>query len=114
MEALEIARIYANRIAEQEMVAHKAAIEGPKDKVSHWIARILDCKTLEDFRAVLSEFSAMNCWSLTDRAQVSAHYTPKVMKLVTALDDIEKWKYLEDLEDLCWNRKYQKWVDLWT
>lgn len=104
MEALDLARIYASHIADQEKAAHKAALEGPREKMQYWIAKLLDCKTLPQMRELLLQFSEMR-FSLTDKAAMSTHYTPVAMKLVKSLDDGEKWKWLEDLEELCWKTR---------
>lgn len=101
MDALDIARTYASHIAEQERLAHKQALESPRTNMNHWIARLLDCKTLQDFHALLTAFSGMNCWTLEQKASMSKHYTPKVMKLCAQLDDGEKWKWLYEFEALC-------------
>lgn len=65
----------------------------------YWIRRILLCKTIEDFEFVLTKFGYQK-FSLTDRALISAIYTPRLKKILGERE--EKGRILEDCMALCW------------
>jgi len=68
----------------------------------HCVVRIFKCQTIEDFREVLTGFSA-GTWTLQERSVISAIYTPRLMKLLAKSEDAPV--YLEELSALCWDRR---------
>lgn len=79
------------------------AADGGPMKLRDWAAALLRCKTLEDYKTVLTGFHAQSGWTLEERSMISAVYTPPVVKMVRDLDD--KWKWLEEFAQLCWDKK---------
>lgn len=67
-----------------------------------WVARMLRTKSLEEISNCLSEFSKYR-WSLEEKSIMSSLYSPKANKMLSSNED--KWRHLEDLEELCWTNK---------
>ena len=63
------------------------------------IAAVLRSKTLLELKEALEHFSEQR-WHLTEKALLSAIYTPRALKMLSSTDD--KWKWLEELEEACW------------
>ncbi len=73
-----------------------------RSELRAWIARMLKCKTLEEIKSCLQEFSFYR-WTLEEKSIMSSLYSPKANKLLSSSED--KWRHLEDLEELCWTNK---------
>lgn len=71
--------------------------------VSYWIKRLSKCTTIESIAGSLSEFADLNCWTLVERAQVSATYTPIALNLLKSQENYQR--RLDDLAELCWNKR---------
>lgn len=65
----------------------------------YWVLALLRCKTIAQFERVLTKFSEQN-FSLTDKALISAVYTPRLKKVLGERE--EKGRILEDMSALCW------------
>jgi hypothetical protein len=70
----------------------------------HWVLRILQCKTIADFKHTLSEFQQAGNWSLLERSALSTVYAPRLMKLLASTDAEEKKFIVEDMAALCWGK----------
>jgi hypothetical protein len=104
MELLNRARAFVAKLEQQDAQAVTAPVRSQPDELRHWVSRLLFCRTIEDFETVLNGFSDMNCWTLEQRALISAVYTPRALKLLKQ-DEDNKWKWIEKLSAICWTRR---------